>query len=623
MRRIAISVLEAGCLLMMSIVPANAQTLPTDLTQVSLEDLMHIQVTSVSRKEQPMSKAGAAVFVITAEDIRRSGATNIPDLLRMVPGVNVQQIDANSWAIGIRGFADVYADKVLVLVDGRSVYRPSFSGVNWDEQDMPLENIERIEVIRGPGGTVWGANAMNGVINITTKHAKDTQGGMITAGTGSETSVDGTVQYGGKIGSQGAYRAFGRYFNIESSVLPNGARAVDGWHGSHGGFRSDWDLSPQDSLTVQGDVLHNNEGQTLPGVVFPNALPSVRDVNDRIEFTEGNILGRWNHTLSNGSEMSLQAYEDYYNRSTAGIDENRNTADLDFQHHVAIGSRHDVVWGLGYRVTSDHFTPGYAITVLPPSRTDSLFSTFVQDEISITHSLTFIVGSKFEHNAYTGFEYEPGAQLVWEPTKRQTLWTSAARAIRQPSRRDYGMSMDFTVFPLGNNGFGVTQLVGQTHPKAEELRDFEVGYRAQVRKRLSLDAVAFASIYRHLMTMEPQAAIFTTSPGPPHMVIPMMFDYLAHAHDYGAEIYATWTVTDRWKLSPGLALLHMNIIQDPTSHGSPVDNEGNAPGRYFSSPLVTESDAPSGVGQQRIPCRQAQYDPGLSALGHALGVAPR
>jgi len=581
MHRIASSLLEAGCLLALSSVPADAQKFPADLTQVSLEDLMHIQVTSVSKKEQTLSKTGAAVFVINEEDIRRSGATNVPDLLRMVPGVNVQRIDANSWAIGIRGFADIYADKVLVLVDGRSVYRPSFSGVLWDEQDMPLENIERIEVIRGVGGTVWGANAMNGVINITTKHAKDTQGGIIAAGTGSETSADGLVQYGGKIGSKGAYRAFGRYFNIESSILPSGARAVDGWHGFHEGFRSDWELSPQDSLTVEGDLLRNREGQTLKGVVFANALPLQADVNDRIEFNGGNILGRWSHTLANGSNLSLQMYDDYYSRRVEGLNETRNTVDLDFQHHVAIGSRHDVVWGLGYRMTSDHFTPGYSVTILPPHRRDNLFSTFVQDEITITNSLSFILGSKFEHNAYTGFEYEPGAQLVWEPTKRQTLWASVARAIRQPSRKDYGLSMPFAVVPVSQGGFGITELVGQLHPKTEEVRDFELGYRMQIRKGLSLDAVAFWSSYRHLMTLEPQDPIFTMSPPPPHVVIPLMFDYKAHAHNYGAEIDANWNVTDRWKIRSGLSLLHMNVISNPDSRGSIVANEGNAPKYQF------------------------------------------
>jgi iron complex outermembrane recepter protein len=235
------------------VVSVAQSALPADLTNASLEDLLNTQVTSVSKKDQALFKAAAAVFVISQEDIRRSGATNIPDLLRMVPGMDVARVDANTWAISIRGFNARYSNKVLVLIDGRPVYTPSFSGVYWDQQDVPLEDIERIEVIRGPGGTVWGANAMNGVINIITKSSKETLGGLVTAGTGTEESAEGLIQYGGRIGDAGTYRTFGRYSNTESSTQTNGDNGADAWHNFHGGFRSDWTLSPRDSLTVQGD----------------------------------------------------------------------------------------------------------------------------------------------------------------------------------------------------------------------------------------------------------------------------------------------------------------------------------------------------------------------------------
>ncbi len=581
MRRTALLLLEAGALLSIFPTPCFAQKVPADLTQVSLEDLMHIQVTSVSKKEQTLSKVAAAIFVITPDDIRHSGATNIPDLLRMVPGVIVQRIQATTWTVSIRGFADIYSDKVLVLVDGRSVYRPGFSGVLWDEQDIPLENIERIEVIRGPGGTVWGANAVNGVINITTRRAWDTQGGLIAAGGGSETTADGLVQYGGKIRSNGAYRVFSRYFNIETSLLPSGAPAADGWHGFHQGFRSDWDLSPTDTLTLEGDVLRTRGGQTFADVVSADTLPLSADRNDRLTFHAANILGRWNHTLRNGSLMSLQVYDDYYSRHVEGSDESRNTVDVDFQHHVSVHPRHDLVWGLGYRMTSDYFLGGYAATILPPHRRDHLYSTFVQDEMRLTGSLSFILGSKFEHNPYTGFEYEPSAQLVWQPSRRQTLWASAARAIRQPSRKDYGMTLQFSVFPVGENGFGVNELRGQTNIKNEELRDFELGYRVQVRKALSLDAVGFWSFYRHLVAMEPQPPVWTTSPQPAHLVVPLALDNKAHAFNYGAEIDARWDVHSRWRLRSGLSLLQMNVSLDPDSHGVAVTNPGRVPGWQF------------------------------------------
>src|ERR1700678_4701 len=250
-----------------------------DLSQASLQDLMNIQVTSVSKKEQKLSEAGAAVFVITQEDIRRSGATNIPDLLRLAPGVDVAQIDANRWAISIRVFNDQHADKVLVLIDGRSVYSPSFSGVFWDMVDVPLEDIDRIEVIRGPGGTVWGANAVNGVINIITKGAQATGGGLVSAGTGSQDHADALVQYGGQAGPDGDYRVFGKYFNTASSVFPDGREAADGWSGGHLGSLSDWNLSQRDSLTVQEDFLHTDESQTIT-TLFSNALPLASTINN-------------------------------------------------------------------------------------------------------------------------------------------------------------------------------------------------------------------------------------------------------------------------------------------------------------------------------------------------------
>src|SRR6266853_286579 len=523
-------------------IAGRGQIAPRDLTQASLEDLMNLQVTSVSKKEQKLSKAGAAVYVITQEDIRRSGATNIPDLLRMAPGVDVARLDANRWAVSIRGFNYIYADKVLVLIDGRTVYLDSASNVFWDQQDVPLEDIDHIEVIRGPGGTVWGANAVNGVINIITKNAKATQGGLVTAGSGSEETAEGLVQYEGKIGSKGAYRAFGRYFNINNTLAPGGQNAADGWHGSHGGFRSDWDLSRKDSLTVQGDLYGSEAGQTIT-TVFSNALPRQGTLNDPLSNATGNILGRWNHTLTKGSDTSLQVFYDFDHRAANGqVDETHRKADLDFSHHVSLGSRNDVVWGLGYRYEADDIRPGYAIQFLPPRSSRSLFSTFLQDEIKLTDAVSLTLGSKFEHNALTGFEYAPSAQLVWTPSGRQTVWASAARAIRQPSLVDEEFRFDLAIVPLSGGAFAVPTRLGNPQMKAEQLRDYEAGYRSQLNRRLSLDVTAFGSYYRRLATKEPQAPFFTLSPGPPHLVFPIIFDNQAHAQNYGAELFATWDV---------------------------------------------------------------------------------
>ena len=538
-----------------------------DLAQTSLEDLMNIQVTSVSKKEQKLSQAGAAVFVISQEDIRRSGATNIPDLLRMVPGIHVAQLDANIWAISVRGFTDRYGDKVLVLIDGRSVYSPLTSGVNWDQQDVPLEDIDRIEVIRGPGGTVWGANAVNGVINIITKSAKATQGGLASVSAGSRESARGLLQDGGTIGLKGAYRVFGSYENVGNSPRPSGESVADGWHKLHSGFRSDWDLSPRDTLTVQGDLFESREGQTIDTLFF-NDLPREAIIQDTITVGAGDILGRWNHTLANGSVTTLQAYYDGYHRVDRGLSETRNTLDFDFQHHLTIASRQEIVWGLGYRTTSDYTTPGYAIAYDPSQRRDNLVSAFVQDDIRLTSSLSFILGSKFEHNPYTGFEYQPSAQLVWNLNDRQAFWASASRAIRQPSRADFDLDVDVAVIPAGT-ALGVVELLGNPHRKAERLHDFELGYRAQVSKQLSLDVAAFSSYYYGLQTQEPLQPFYepagSAGAGAQVLVVPFLFEDKAHAHNYGAEISASWSVTGRWQVSPGYSYLQMHVAGDPTS----------------------------------------------------------
>jgi iron complex outermembrane receptor protein len=400
------------CALLLAPITARAQAqklASSDLAEASLEDLMNTKVTSVSRKEQKLSTVAAAIYVITQEDVRRSGATAIPDLLRMVPGLDVAQIDADSWAISSRGFNEQIADKLLVLIDGRSVYDPSFSGVFWDQQNVPMEDIERIEVIRGPGATVWGANAVNGVINIITKSSKATQGGLLTAGAGS-SEAHGLVQYGGRIGHKGTYRIFAGHDNYNQRVDEIDQPAADGWHLTHGGFRSDWDLSGRDALTVEGDILTGRERQTITGFISLNP-PLTGTVRDLVRPGSGDILGRWSHTFWGRSDMELQVYCDGINRTGRGVRQLWHTFDLDFQHHLAVGSRQDIVWGFEYRHTADDILPGSAISFSPASRSGNLSSVFIQDEFKLADSLSLTLGSKLEHNTYTGFEVEPR----WNP----------------------------------------------------------------------------------------------------------------------------------------------------------------------------------------------------------------
>ena len=563
---------------------------PSTLAEFSLEDLMNVEVTSVSRKQQKLSTAAAAVYVVSQEDIRRSGATNIPDILRMVPGMDVAQIDSNTWAISIRGFNNRYANKVLVLIDGRTVFTPTTSGVYWDQLDVPLVDIDRIEVTRGPGGTVWGANAVNGVINIITKVAEATQGGVLSAGGGSQGTARGLAQYGGRVGQTGTYRLFGNYSNNSSLTASDGrSTAADGWHMFHGGFRSDWKLSRVDSMTVQGDFLQTGEGQTID-VVFSNQLPLQRTFNDTITVDSGDIMARWNHTLASGSETSLQVYFDRYNRHDEGVHEALNTLDIDFQHHVTLGKRHDIVWGAGYRVTADNHTNGYGKAYIPLSRTNSLFSTFIQDEIALGRSFWFTVGSKFEHNAYTGFEYEPSAKLLWQPTKRQSLWISTAGAVVQTSREQANLRVDAFTFPTPGGGFGVGKVIGNPDSKTQQLHDFEAGDRIQVNRKLSFDLAAFSSYYRGLATTVTGAPFFTVDPGPPHVVLPLMFEFVARAHTYGAEAFATYAITSRWRINPSLSAIHSTTSNNAggTDVSAAADNTPQIQAQIRSSMDLTK-----------------------------------
>ena len=539
------------------------------MTQMNLEDLLNIKVTSVSKREQKLARTAAAVFVISQEDIRRSGAASIPDILRMAPGVDVQQIDANAWAISIRGFNSRYSNKVLVLIDGRTVYTPSFSGVLWDHLDMPLENIERIEVIRGPGATVWGANAVNGIISIITKSSKDTRGGSVTAGAGSQLHAIGEFQYGDAAGKDGNYRVFAKYSDIGDAAAANGSPADDRWRRIHGGFRSDWDITDRDSLMVEGDLFANEENETRRSgfIATPFDIPSHQD----LDAAGGNLLIRWNHTLARGSETSIRSYYDTYRRTDFGVPEVLRTFDLDFQHHLTAGDRHDIVWGLDYRVNTSSFSPGYFISFSPPKRTDHLFSAFLQDEIRLSNALSLTVGWKLEHNAYTGLENEPSARLAWNrPGSRQTVWASASKAIRQPARAGSDVQVLLATFPAGPNSVQEFRLFGNPHIKAEEIRDYEAGYRSELTKKLSLDAATFLSFYRHLETNEAQPTIVI--PGSPvRIVAPLIYENNARATDYGGEVSLNWTASARWRISPGYSYLHANLQLNPASQDTLIN----------------------------------------------------
>ncbi len=558
--------------------PARAQK-PADLADRSLEDLMNIEVTSVSKREQKMSQVAAAIFVITQEDIRRSGANNIPDLLRMVPGLDVGQINANTWAISARGFNHELADKLLVLIDGRTVYTPTFAGVTWDTQDVPLEDIERIEVIRGPGGTIWGANAVNGVINIITKKAADTHGGLIVGGGGTQERGFGTAQYGGKLGNSFDYRVFAKELNRGATPdLDQGDSSHDNWHLLHGGFRLDGNLSASDSITLQGDIYNGAEGAEIIHTVLDP--PGNENVVRHTTVEGGNVLGRWNHKFDNGSDTTLQFYFDRNQRFGPESNESRNTVDLDFQHHIAIGERQDLIWGLGYRESSDHTAGTIDLGYNPADNAIQTVNSFVQDEIVLKPNRVFLtLGTKLEHNSFNGFDLSPSARLAWTPDARNTFWSAVSRASRTPSRLDTAAVIGLAAFPSADGNIEEVILYGNPKQKAEHVTAYEAGYRTQVTKSLSLDIPTFFNAYDNLRTREFGTPIFQAGPAPARWVLPITWGNGMHGTTYGAEVSADWKVSNHWSLSPGYSFLEMHLHTYPgsTDIDSTLNTQGSSP----------------------------------------------
>jgi len=558
---------------------------PTDLTELPIEDLMNIEITSVSKKQQKLSDAAAAIFVITQEDIRRSGVTSIPEALRMAPGVEVAQINANQWAITARGFNSRFANKLLVLIDGRSVYSPLFSGVFWNVQDTLLEDIDRIEVIRGPGATLWGANAVNGVINIITKQAKDTQGGLISAGGGTQERGFGEIQYGGKIGEGTYYRAYTKYFNRNHSVDASGQAAHDGWDALRGGFRLDSELSAHDSITLQGDIYRGKSGETL--AVASVKAPFIQTFDDDIHTQGGNILGRWIHTFSKSSEMVFQMYYDRTERQESINGEKRNTLDMDLQHRFALGERQEVVWGLGYRFTRDNIKNSFPVSFNPDQRTNHLFSGFAQDDIVLfKERLRLTLGSKFEDNDFTGFEIQPNVRMLWTPGSRHSLWGAVSRAVHTPARADVDLRVNASVIPPlvpPNPGPlpAYVTLFGNPDLKSEELVAYELGYRFQATNRLSFDIASFYNVYDHLRSAEPGSPSVEASPPPPHLLFPLMVSNQVKGKTYGVEVAADWRPLEWWRIQASYSYLQIKLNGSESLDSTAKVDQGRSPHHQF------------------------------------------
>jgi iron complex outermembrane recepter protein len=540
---------------------ALAQAADADLLNLDIEDLMRIEVTTVSKRAQPLSAAPAAVTVITSEDIRRSGMTSVPELLRRVPGLHVAQIDSNTWAITARGFNSQFANKLLVMIDGRSVYTPLFSGVYWDVQDLLLEDVDRIEVVRGPGGTMWGANAVNGVINIITKEAAQTQGALVSALAGNADRVIAGARYGGAISERAHYRAYVKYLKRDDFDERAGVRAHDEWDVARGGLRFDWKPTDADHLTLQGDYYGGNSEET-----------SLLQDQSQSDLGGGNAIASWSHVLSQDSDVQLRLWYDRTERDGDLLGEDRDTFDLEFQHRFSPLARNDLLWGAGYRLTADEIDSSGTVGFDPEHRTVQLANVFVQDEISVIENLVSLtLGTKVEHNDYTHVEFLPNARALFTPSDRHSFWAAVSRAVRAPSRAENDVAL---LVPNGTTPPQFLQLNGDRGFDSENLLAFELGYRAIPFEKASIDVAAYYNVYDDLRSLEPRAPI-VNFPGPGLVTVPLVAENRLDARGYGVEVSGAWSVAPFWRLEAGYTLMILDIDQDdsadPTARGQQKD----------------------------------------------------
>jgi iron complex outermembrane receptor protein len=522
-----------------------------ELKKLSLEELFSLQVTTASRKPEPLSRAASAIDVITSERIHRSGATTIPDLLRLAAGMNVARFNVGSWAVGARGLNLNSSNKLQVMIDGRVLYTPLFSGVFWDVQDYLIDDIDRIEVVSGPGAALWGANAMNGVINIITEDAKQTQGTLFQAGGGTEEQVFGAGRYGGKFGESGYYRGYAKFFNRDGLLFANGTDAPGDWSMGRGGFRIDSGDPSTDSYTIQGDVYRGSVD-----------LANRSDSKTR----GGNLLAKWSRSFSPLSTLEVQAYYDRSDRKVPfQFQEKRNMFDLDLQHRLQIRDSNDLVWGFNYRASLDETENIGTIQFDPQGRTIHLFSGFIQDEITLVpEKWAILAGSKFEANSYTNLEVQPDFRVLFTPQKNQTLWGSISRAVRFPTRID----TDFRFFPVP----GVLAIVGNPDFKPEELIAYQLGYRFKPVRYIFFDVVGFYHSYDDLISLEPQG-----------IGQPAIIGNGINADIYGVTISTNIEPQSWLQVIGNITFSHKKVDLDPDSHDiSNAAGEGNDPD-YFGT----------------------------------------
>jgi iron complex outermembrane receptor protein len=537
-----------------------------DVAELSLEELMQVDVTSVAGVAKPLMQTPAAVFVITPQDIQETGHLSIAEALRIVPGMDVARVSSNTWAVSARGFNARFSNKLLVLVDGRALYNDLFSGVFWDTADIVMQDLDRIEVVRGPGATLWGANAVNGVINVVSKSSKDTQGWLLTGGMGTEEQGFGTARYGGKISDDSYFRVYTKYFNRDSGQDVTGGNAADDWRQGRAGARLDLGVRGDTKVTISGDVYGGDSGENIGTPALTPPYQQLIRGDTHVE--GGNLLGKLEHSISEVSGIEVKAYVDYDMRDNAVLDEHRRTLDFDARHFFQLGERHSIIWGLGYRNRADSVKGSAVVSFTPDERSEDMFSGFVQDTISIVKDkVNLMLGSKFEHNGYSEWEIQPSARVEWNVAESHTLWAGISRAVRTPTR--VGQDLDFLIGvippPLAPDVVPV-RLRGNPEIEGEDLLAYELGYRVRPSERVSIDIATYYNRYEDLITQSPDPL----NPA----------DYIqandGSSDSVGLEVAANWQVTSKWRLGGAYTLQCIEIM------GRSDEDQDSAPRNQFN-----------------------------------------
>jgi iron complex outermembrane recepter protein len=549
---------------------------------LSLQELGDIEVTTASKQPERVFNTSAAIYVITQEDIERSGATNLPEVLRLAPGVEVARIDGSKWSIGIRGFGSRLARNVLVLIDGRTVYSTLLAGTYWEVQNVLIEDVDRIEVIRGPGGTIWGPNAVNGVINIITKSSKDTHGALISAEAGNIKTGLVDARFGSGTSGNFNYRVYAMGFDRGPQYHSDGVR-FDPWREAQGGFRTDWSKSARDSFTVQGDIYAEGAGEAVNATYY--TPPYSQNLYGTARLGGGNLLGRWQRVFEEGKDFQLQAFYDRTVRLEPNFDDLRNTYDIDFLDRFRLPGRQQISWGLGARFSrGDNPVVVPGLTFEPDPRTDRLLTAFLQDEINLVDKrLTLTAGTKFLRTNFTGWQLQPTGRILWTPTSNQTVWAAFTHAVRTPSDAEENFSL------LGYIGYDGTPPTGMPffarfnpNPdfRSEELNGYELGYRLLLHKTIYFDIASFFNHYSDLFSEDVTGSPYeVTSPAGNYLLLPANFGNGLTGTTKGVEFAPEWRPLPFWRLRASYSYLQMEIKKTPYSLdiGTAPITEGSSP----------------------------------------------